>query len=138
MQMVNHGLSTGALFFLVGWMYERRHTRQISELGGIQKSAPIFAAAFTLVMFSSIGLPGLNGFVGEFLILVGAFVASPWVTAVAATGVIFAAVYMLWAYQRVFHGPAEGENAEMEDLRVSEGLILMPLLALIILSLIHI
>ena len=132
MQMVNHGLSTGALFFLVGWMYERRHTRQISELGGIQKSAPLFAAAFTLVMFSSIGLPGLNGFVGEFLILVGAFLANPWITSIAAIGVIFAALYMLWAYQRVFHGPAEGENAEMEDLRISEGLVLLPMLALII------
>ena len=132
MQMVNHGLSTGALFFLVGWMYERRHTREIAKLGGIQKSAPLFAAAFTLVMLSSIGLPGLNGFVGEFLILLGAFVASPWITSVAATGVILAALYMLWAYQRVFHGPAEGENAEMEDLKMSEGLILLPMIALIV------
>ncbi len=132
MQMVNHGLSTGALFFLVGWMYERRHTRQISDLGGIQKVAPVFAGAFTLVMFSSIGLPGLNGFVGEFLILIGAFVASPWIASIAAAGVIFAALYMLWAYQRVFHGPTEGANAEMEDLRMSEGMILLPMIALII------
>ncbi len=131
-QMVNHGISTGALFFLVGWMYERRHTRQISELGGLQKSAPVFAGVFTLVMFSSIGLPGLNGFVGEFLILIGAFVANPWIASVAATGVIIAALYLLWAYQRVFHGPAEGDNAEMEDLRMSEGLVLMPLLVLIV------
>jgi len=133
MQMVNHGLSTGALFFLVGWMYERRHTREIAQLGGLQKAAPIFAAAFTLVMLSSVGLPGLNGFVGEFLILLGAFVASPWITSIAATGVILAALYLLWAYQRVFHGPAEGENAEMEDLRVSEGLVLLPMLVLIVL-----
>ncbi len=132
MQMVNHGLSTGALFFLVGWMYERRHTREISQLGGLQKVAPVFAGAFTFVMLSSIGLPGLNGFVGEFLILLGAFVASPWVTSVAATGVILAALYLLWAYQRVFHGPTEGENAEMEELRVSEGLILLPMFALIL------
>ena len=132
MQMVNHGLSTGALFFLVGWMYERRHTREISQLGGLQKSAPVFAAAFTLVMLSSVGLPGLNGFVGEFLILLGAFVASPWITSIAATGVILAALYLLWAYQRVFHGPAEGENAEMEDLKVSEGLVLLPMLVLIV------
>ena len=132
MQMVNHGLSTGALFFLVGWMYERTHTRQIAELGGLQKSAPIFAAAFTLVMLSSVGLPGLNGFVGEFLILLGAFVANPWITAVAATGVILAALYLLWAYQRVFHGSANGEHAEMEDLRVSEGLVLLPMLVLIV------
>ena len=132
MQMVNHGLSTGALFFLVGWMYERRHTRQISELGGLQKSAPVFAAAFTLVMLSSVGLPGMNGFVGEFLILLGAFVANPWITSVAATGVILAALYLLWAYQRVFHGPAEGDNAEMEDLRISEGLVLLPMIVLIV------
>ena len=132
MQMVNHGLSTGALFFLVGWIYERRHTRQIAELGGLQKSAPMFAAAFMLVMLSSVGLPGLNGFVGEFLILIGAFVANPWITSVAATGVILAAVYLLWAYQRVFHGPAEGDNAEMEDLKVSEGLVLLPMLVLIV------
>lgn len=132
MQMVNHGLSTGALFFLVGWIYERRHTREIAALGGLQKSAPIFAAAFMLVMLSSVGLPGLNGFVGEFLILLGAFVANPWITSVAATGVILAAVYLLWAYQRVFHGPAEGENAEMEDLKISEGLVLLPMLVLIV------
>ncbi|MDW3176180.1 MAG: NADH-quinone oxidoreductase subunit M [Acidimicrobiia bacterium] len=132
MQMVNHGLSTGALFFLVGWMYERRHTREIAALGGLQKAAPIFAAAFTLVMLSSVGLPGLNGFVGEFLILLGAFVANPWIASVAATGVILAALYLLWAYQRVFHGPAEGENAEMEDLKVSEGLVLLPMLVLIV------
>lgn len=132
MQMVNHGLSTGALFFLVGWMYERRHTREIAALGGLQKAAPVFAAAFTLVMLSSVGLPGLNGFVGEFLILLGAFVANPWITSVAATGVILAALYLLWAYQRVFHGPAEGENAEMEDLKISEGLVLLPMLVLIV------
>ena len=132
MQMVNHGLSTGALFFLVGWMYERRHTREIAALGGLQKAAPIFAAAFTLVMLSSIGLPGLNGFVGEFLILLGAFVASPWITSVAATGVILAALYLLWAYQRVFHGPADGDNAEMKDLSLSEGLVLLPMLVLIV------
>ena len=131
-QMVNHGLSTGALFFLVGWMYERRKTRQISELGGIQKSAPVFAGMFTLVMLSSIGLPGLNGFVGEFLILLGAFVANPWIASVAATGVIFAAVYLLWAYQRVFHGKAEGDNATMEDLRVNEGMVLLPMVILIV------
>ena len=132
MQMVNHGLSTGALFFLVGWMYERRHTREISALGGLQKAAPVFAGVFTLVMLSSIGLPGLNGFVGEFLILVGAFVAHPWIAGVAASGVILAALYLLWAYQRVFHGTPEGENAEMRDLDMSEGLVLLPMLALIV------
>ena len=131
-QMVNHGISTGALFFLVGWMYERRKTRQIADLGGLQKVAPVFAGVFTLVMFSSIGLPGLNGFVGEFLILLGAFVASPWIASIAASGVILAALYLLWAYQRVFHGPVEGDNAEMEDLRMSEGLVMLPMIGLII------
>ena len=132
LQMVNHGVSTGALFLLVGMVYERRHTRQIDELGGLQKSAPVMAAVFTLVMLSSIGLPGLNGFVGEFLILLGAFNAHRWWAVVAASGVILAALYLLWAYQRVFHGPAHGDNAEMPDLRIREGLVLAPLLALIV------
>ncbi|MDP6868843.1 MAG: NADH-quinone oxidoreductase subunit M [Acidimicrobiales bacterium] len=132
LQMVNHGVSTGALFLLVGMIYERRHTRQIDELGGLQKAAPVMAAVFTVVMFSSIGLPGLNGFVGEFLVLVGAFNAHRWWAVLAAAGVILAALYLLWAYQRVFHGPAEGDNAEMPDLRLREGLVMAPLLALIV------
>lgn len=131
-QMVNHGLSTGALFMLVGWIYERRHTREISALSGLQKSAPFMAGVFTLVMLSSIGLPGLNGFVGEFLILLGGFQSARWWTVVAVTGVILAALYLLWAYQRVFHGPADGENATMRDLRFSEFLSIAPLLALIV------
>jgi len=131
-QMVSHGVSTGALFILVGWVYERRHTREIAALGGLQKSAPIMAAVFTLVMLSSIGLPGLNGFVGEFLILLGAFSSARWWAVIAVSGVILAALYLLWAYQRVFHGPAEGENATMPDLRPSELLGIMPLLALIV------
>lgn len=131
-QMVNHGLSTGALFILVGWIYERRHTRQISELIGLQKVAPIFAAAFTVVMFSSIGLPGLNGFVGEFLVLMGAFASSRWWAVVGVTGVIFAALYLLWAYQRVFHGPPDDANSEFPELRWSEGLVLIPLIGLIV------
>jgi NADH-quinone oxidoreductase subunit M len=127
-QMVNHGLSTGALFLLVGWLYDRRHTRQISELGGLQRSAPVFAGVFTLVMLSSIGLPGLNGFVGEFLILVGAFTANRWWAVVATAGVVLAALYLLWAYQRVFHGPADGDNADMKDMTPWEGLVLAPIL----------
>ena len=90
------------------------------------------AGVFTLVLLSSIGLPGLNGFVGEFLILIGAFSAAPWWTVVAVTGVILAALYLLWAYQRTFHGPAEGENATMEDLRLSELAGIAPLLILIV------
>jgi len=132
LQMINHGISTGALFILVGWIYERRHTRQISALGGLQKSAPIMAGVFTLVMLSSIGLPGLNGFVGEFLILLGTFSAARWWAVVAVAGVILAALYLLWAYQRTFHGPAEGENATMPDLRPAELLGIAPLLVLIV------
>jgi NADH-quinone oxidoreductase subunit M len=132
LQMVNHGLSTGALFILVGWIYERRHTRQISELMGLQKVAPIFAAAFTVVMLSSIGVPGLNGFVGEFLVLIGTFTSNRWWAVVAASGVIFAAIYLLWAYQRVFHGTPDAANEDMPELRWSEGLVLLPLIGLIV------
>jgi NADH-quinone oxidoreductase subunit M len=130
--MVNHGLSTGALFLLVGMIYERRHTRLIAELGGLQKPAPIMAFVFTVVMLSSIGLPGLNGFVGEFLILVGSFLTREWWAVVGAAGVIVAALYLLWAYQRVFHGPAEGENAEMADMNKWELAYMAPLLAAIV------
>ncbi len=132
LQMVNHGISTGALFLLVGMIYERRHTRQISELKGLQKSAPIMAGVFTVVMLSSIGLPGLNGFGGEFLILLGSFLTRRWWAVVAATGVIIAALYLLWAFQRVFHGEPDGENAEMKDMGWKEGLIMAPLLGLIV------
>jgi NADH:ubiquinone oxidoreductase subunit 4 (subunit M) len=132
MQMINHGLSTGALFLLVGMIYERRHTREIAALKGLQKSAPIMAAVFTLVMLSSIGLPGLNGFVGEFLILIGSFLTRRWWTVVAAAGVILAALYLLWAYQRVFHGEPDEDNASTPDMTWREGLSLAPLLGLIV------
>jgi NADH-quinone oxidoreductase subunit M len=131
-QMVNHGVSTGALFLLVGMIYERRHTRQISELRGLQVPAPKLAAAFTIVMLSSIGLPGLNGFVGEFLILVGSFLTLRWWAVVAVVGVILAALYLLWAYQRVFHGTPDEANASVKDLSFSEGMVLAPMIALII------
>ena len=133
LQMVNHGISTGALFIMVGWIYERRHTRAIAELSGLQKVAPIFAAGFMVVMLSSVGLPGLNGFVGEFLILLGSFAAHRWWTVVATLGVILAALYLLWAYQRVFHGePGPDDVEQMTELRWSEGLVLAPLLGLIV------
>jgi NADH-quinone oxidoreductase subunit M len=132
LQMVNHGLSTGALFLLVGMIYERRHTRQISELGGLQKPAPVLAFVFTIVMLSSIGLPGLNGFVGEFLILIGSFATARWWTVVATSGVILAALYLLWAYQRVFQGPAEGDNADMADMNRRDVLVMVPLVGLIV------
>ena len=121
LQMVNHGLSTGALFLLVGWIYERRHTRQIAELRGIQTVAPIFAAGFMVVMLSSIGVPGLNGFVGEYLILIGSFLTARWWTVVAAAGVILAALYLLWAYQRVFHGEVDDDNRSFKELTLQGG-----------------
>jgi NADH-quinone oxidoreductase subunit M len=133
LQMVNHGLSTGALFLLVGMIDERRHTRQIAELNGLSKAAPVMAGVFTVVMMSSIGVPGLNGFVGEFLILIGTFEAHRWWAVVATTGVVLAAVYLLWAFQRVFHGEPSEENAKMPDMRWTEGAVLAPLLLLIVL-----
>jgi len=132
MQMINHGVSTGALFLLVGMIYERRHTRQIAELKGLQKVAPIFAAAFTVVMLSSIGVPGLNGFVGEFLVLIGSFSTARWWVVVGATGVILAALYLLWAYQRVFHGEPDEANSTFRELRLREGLVLLPFIGLIV------
>jgi NADH-quinone oxidoreductase subunit M len=134
MQMINHGISTGALFLLVGMIYERRHTREISALNGLQKVAPIFAAVFTLVMLSSIGVPGLNGFVGEFLILIGTFLTARWWTVVAATGVILAALYLLWAYQRVFHGEPTEENRSFPEISWKEGLVMLPLIGIIVFS----
>ncbi len=131
LQMVNHGLSTGALFLLVGMIYDRRHTRQISELSGLQRSVPVLAGVFLFVMMSSIGLPGLNGFVGEFLVLIGTFLTHRWWAVVGTTGVILAAVYMLWAYQRVFHGVPEGDNATMGDMTWRDRAIMLPLLGLI-------
>lgn len=131
-QMVNHGISTPALFLLVGMIYQRRHTREIAELSGLQKVAPVFAGVFTLVMLSSIGLPGLNGFVGEFLTLLGGFKGARWWTVVATTGVILAALYLLWAYQRVFHGEPSEENRSFGELRFSEGMVMAPLLVLIV------
>ncbi|HEY5874234.1 MAG TPA: NADH-quinone oxidoreductase subunit M [Ilumatobacteraceae bacterium] len=131
MQMVNHGVSTGALFFLVGMISDRRHTREISALKGLQSVAPIFAAVFMIVALSSIGLPGTNGFVGEFLVLIGSFLTARWWTVVAATGVILAAVYLLWAYQRVFHGEPDEDNRSFPEMNLREGMVLLPLIGLI-------
>ena len=132
MQNVNHGLSTGALFLMVGMIYERRHTREISKLKGLQKAAPVFAAAFMVIMLSSIGVPGLNGFVGEFMILIGSFGTARWWVAVAATGVIFAALYLLWAYQRVFHGEPDEDNKSFAELKWKEATLLLPFIAIIV------
>jgi NADH-quinone oxidoreductase subunit M len=113
-------------------IYDRRHTRLIADLGGIQKVAPVLAAVFMLVMLSSVGLPGLNGFIGEYLILLGSFGTFRWWTVVAAVGVILAAVYLLWAYQRVFQGTPNEENAATPDLKLADGLVLAPLLVAIV------
>ncbi len=131
-QMVNHGISTGALFLLVGMLYERRQTRQIDELAGIQSAAPVYAGVFTLIMLSSVGVPGLNGFVGEFLILIGSFETRRWWTVIAATGVILAALYLLWAYQRVFHGPPNAADRQTADLRRGELATLAPFIIAVV------
>jgi NADH-quinone oxidoreductase subunit M len=132
-QMINHGLSTGALFLMVGMVYERRHTRLIADFGGLWKVVPAFSALFLVVALSSLGLPGLNGFVGEFLILVGAFQTSGWLAAVATTGIIFAAVYLLWMYQRVIFGEVtHEENRGLHDLSLREWAVLVPVLVFIV------
>src|SRR5881296_1405853 len=132
-QMVNHGLSTGALFLMVGMIYERRHTRLISEFGGLWAVIPAFSALFLIVSLSSLGLPGLNGFVGEFLVLLGAFSVNKWLAAVATTGIIFAAVYLLWMYQRVIFGEVTHEaNRRLHDLTPREWALLVPVLVFIV------
>lgn len=136
LQMINHGLSTGALFLVVGMLYERRHTREMSAFGGIWKVMPVFAALTLIVTLSSMGLPGLNGFVGEFSILLGAFGApvlnSPWFAGVATVGVILAAVYLLVMFEKVFLGPVKVEaNRILKDLNAREIVTLLPILALI-------
>ena len=126
LQMINHGLSTGALFLLVGMLYERRHTRMIDQFGGVARPMPVYAAFFGVVTMSSIGLPLLNGFVGEFLILLGTFLAWPWMAVVATSGVVLAAAYMLWMYRRVFFGPVEHEeNRSLIDLDLREKLVMV-------------
>ena len=132
-QMINHGLSTGALFLVVGMLYERRHTRLIAEFGGLWKVMPQLSALFLIVCLSSVGLPGLNGFVGEFLILLGAFQVDRLAAVLATTGIVFAAVYLLWMYQRVIFGVITKEaNRRLPDLSAREWAILLPILALIV------
>lgn len=128
LQMINHGLSTGALFLIVGMIYERRHTRLIADFGGISKVMPLYAVFFMIFTLSSIGLPGLNGFVGEFLILLGTFRVHPWYAVIGASGVIFAAVYMLWMFQRVMFGEVTNpKNLPLKDLNVREAVVLAPI-----------
>jgi NADH-quinone oxidoreductase subunit M len=133
LQMVNHGLSTGALFLLVGVVYERRHTRMIADYGGIAGIVPAYTGIFLLVTLSSIGLPGLNGFIGEFLILAGSWSVFPVAVVFAGLGIILGAVYMLWMFQRVFWNPlVHDENRTLTDINARELLALAPLLALIV------
>ncbi|MEX2280271.1 MAG: NADH-quinone oxidoreductase subunit M [Acidimicrobiia bacterium] len=132
-QNVNHGLTTGALFLLVGMIYERRHTKNIADFGGLWKVMPIYSGMFLFAAFASIGLPGLNGFVGEFLVLVGTYASLPGFAIVAASGVVLAAIYMLWAYERVFTGiPDKPENQALSDMSGREIAIMVPLVALIL------
>lgn len=136
-QMINHGLSTGALFLLVGIIYERTHTREISYYGGIAKLVPVFSFALMFASLSSIGLPGLNGFIGEFLILLGSFQSpvlnSWWFTVFAASGVIFAAIYLLWMYQRVVFGEVKNPKLEgLKDMNAREIFILVPIFIFIV------
>ena len=137
-QMINHGISTGALFLIIGMMYERRHTRAMADYGGIAKSVPVLTFFMLFSVFASAGLPGLNGFVGEFMILIGSFdsdvIGNPILIAVATTGVIFAAVYLLWMVYKTFFGPLTNEaNREMKDLNGREIGILVPMAALMLL-----
>lgn len=136
LQMLNHGLSTGALFLLVGMIYDRRHTKLISEFGGLAKIMPIFSTLFLIITFSSIGVPGLNGFVGEFLILLGAFkstILSRGFSIVSALGVVLSAIYMLWMYQRVFFGVvSKDENRNLKDLNKTEIFVLSLILIFVL------
>jgi NADH-quinone oxidoreductase subunit M len=131
--MINHGISTGALFLMVGMLYERRHSREIAAYGGLARVMPAFSAVLTLVSLSSIGLPGTNGFVGEFLVLLGAFRTHPVAAGLATTGVIFAAAYLLWALQRIIYQKiVHPVNETLTDLSRRELAILVPLIAMII------
>jgi len=132
LQMVNHGLATGALFLLVGMVYERTHTRQLDAMGGLATPMPWLLGAFLFVVLASIGLPGLNGFVGEFLVVVGTFAVSTWFGSVAVLAVVLGAIYLLWSYQRVAHGPVREEHRNLPDVTAREVAILAPVLALLL------
>ncbi|MDA2978849.1 MAG: NADH-quinone oxidoreductase subunit M [Actinomycetota bacterium] len=131
-QMISHGLTTGALFLLIGMIYDRTHTRAISDYGGLAKQMPVYAGIFLFSAFASAGLPGLSGFVGEFTILVGSYLTLPVLTIIAGLGVILAAVYLLWAYERVFTGPLNPKLEGLKDLSFRELAIMVPLVVLII------
>jgi NADH-quinone oxidoreductase subunit M len=128
--MISHGLTTGALFLLVGMLYDRRHTFNIGSFGGLWKSVPILGGLFCATAFASIGLPGFSGFIGEFLVLIGTFIIDKPYAVIGATGVILAAVYLLWAYQRVFMGEPNEENRKLPEINLRELACVVPLLAL--------
>ncbi|HLI73529.1 MAG TPA: NADH-quinone oxidoreductase subunit M [Acidimicrobiales bacterium] len=132
LQMVNHGLVIAVLFIVIGWIYERRRTWQTTGLRGLQRPAPMLAAVFTLAMLAAIGLPGLNGFVGEFLVLLGTFLTHRWWAVVATGGVVLAALYLLWAYQQVFHHAPDEDTARVRDLSWREAAVVAPLVVLIV------
>jgi NADH-quinone oxidoreductase subunit M len=132
LQMVNHGLATGALFLLVGMVYERTHTRELAEMGGLAGVMPWLLGAFLFAVFASAGLPGLNSFIGEFLVIVGTFAVSHVFGALSAIAVILAAIYLLWSYQRVAYGPVREEHRHLQDLSGREVAVLAPVLALLL------
>ena len=132
LQMVNHGLSTGALFLIVGMIYERTHTLDLGKMGGLAKTMPLLAGMLLFVMFSSAGLPGLNNFVGDFLVLLGTFAAHRAIASVAAVGFVLAAIYLLWSYQRMMHGPEAEEHRRHPDLSLRETVVIAPILAAIL------
>ncbi|HSL09862.1 MAG TPA: NADH-quinone oxidoreductase subunit M [Actinomycetota bacterium] len=132
LQMVNHGLATGALFLLVGMMYERTHTRELARMGGLASVMPWLLGTYLFAVFASVGLPGLNSFVGEFLVIAGTFAVNQWYGALAALAVILAAIYLLWSYQRVAYGPVRDEHRGLGDLNLRESVVLAPVLALLL------
>ncbi len=132
LQMVNHGLSTGALFLLVGMVYERTHTRDLSEMGGLARGMPWLMGVFLFVSLSSLGLPGLNNFTGEFLVILGTFASNRAFAAIAASGIVLGAIYLLWAYQRMAQGPVPEKHADHPDLSIREAAVIAPILAVIL------
>ena len=132
LQMVNHGLATGALFLLVGMVYERTHTRDLAKMGGLASVMPWLTGAFLFAVFASVGLPGLNSFVGEFLVIVGTFAVNHWFGSIAAIAVVLAAIYLLWSYQRMAFGPVREEHRQLPDVSLREVAVLAPVLALLL------
>jgi len=132
LQMVNHGLATGALFLLVGMVYERTHTRELDEMGGLASVMPWLTGAFLFTAFASVGLPGLNNFVGEFLVVIGTFAVNGWYGSMAVLAVILAAIYLLWSYQRMALGPVREEHRSLPDVSLREVTVLVPVLALLL------